>query len=239
MINLPRSPLRFIMFLAVMGVLLIYAAVKWGDVQMQTLRQVLMPQTDIEMSEPHIVLPVKVGDRDDAGEPAEPGDEPATETASGEEPDVAATADGRDDGDDADDGATAAGAEAQQVVSERSLGEVFAAQRVLRDRNRSAQIEMLQTLAATEGEFEPAMREEAERALLELSERMTQEAEIEAIVRARGFADALVYLYDQAAVIVVPADEMDSVTAGQLADAVVKVAGIPYTGISIMLEPES
>lgn len=109
----------------------------------------------------------------------------------------------------------------------------FVDSRIDREQARSARIELLQGVIDNENVGEDARRE-AEQELIDLSRRITQEADIESLIRARGFSDVMVYLYEDAAVVVVRSEPLDQEQAAQIADAVVKVTGIPITGVSVM-----
>lgn len=112
----------------------------------------------------------------------------------------------------------------------------FVESRIEREQARSARIELLEGLI-NNPEVNEETRQRAEEELINLSRRITQEAEIEGLVRARGFEDAIVYLYDDAAVVIVKADGITAQQAAQVADAVVKVASVPVSGISVMARP--
>src|SRR5690606_30978111 len=99
-------------------------------------------------------------------------------------------------------------------------------------------IELLEGLIANP-EVNDETRQRAEEELVALSRRITQEAEIESLIRARGFEQVLVYLYDEAAVVIVNAADLTEAQAAQVADAVNKVASVPVSSISVMARPGS
>ena len=113
----------------------------------------------------------------------------------------------------------------------------FVESRIEREQARSARIELLEGLIDN-AEVNEETRRRAEEELISLSRRITQEAEIEGLVRARGFEDVIVYLYDAAAVVIVKAEGITAQQAAQVADAVVKVASVPVSGISVMARPD-
>lgn len=113
----------------------------------------------------------------------------------------------------------------------------FTEGRMERDRARSQQMELLKELIAQpQASAEARARAEAE--LLALSRRAAQEAEIENLLRARGFRDALVYLYSNSAVVVVRAGSLTPAQVAQVADAVSRVAGIPFESVSVLAKPD-
>ncbi|HEX6988326.1 MAG TPA: SpoIIIAH-like family protein [Bacillota bacterium] len=114
----------------------------------------------------------------------------------------------------------------------------FVDARIDREQARSRRIELLEGLVANP-DVNAETRQRAEEELVTLSRRITQEAEIESLVRARGFEDVLVYLYDEAAVVIVNAAELTEAQVAQVADAVNKVASVPVSAISVMARPGS
>ena len=213
-----RSPARFIVFLVVMAALVGYIVVKWGSFHEQTTAL-----SDWETS-PVVVVPGSETGDDQPEAPAEgeAADEPALPALS--------TGDGGA-GNDGEAAATS-GSEVQAVPD----AAFFASSRMERERARSERIELLKALIDS-AQVDPEARREAEQELIELSRRITQEAEIESLVRARGFEEVLVYLYDDSSVVIVQAEQLTEAQAAQIADAVVKVAGVPYPGISVMARP--
>lgn len=111
--------------------------------------------------------------------------------------------------------------------------DVFAEGRLERDQSRSHQLEVLQTVAHSEAVSEDT-RAEAEAELMALNLRMTREADIENLIKARGFDDAVVFLYPEAAVVMVQAEVLTRAEVAQVADVIVKVAEIPIEGISVI-----
>jgi|SRR5690606_15737506 len=114
----------------------------------------------------------------------------------------------------------------------------FVDARIDREQARSRRIELLEGLIANP-EVNAETRQRAEDELVALSRRISQEAEIESLIRARGFEQVLVYLYDQAAVVIVNAPDLTAAQVAQVADAVHKVASVPVSAISVMARPDS
>lgn len=199
-----RSPIRFILFLVVLGALITYVVMKWGAYQEQAFN------TDWE------TLPVVMPPNEDAdGDQQSTTDESTVSTLS------------------------PAGETRSAVGDVRAVAEntFFADSRLERERVRSQRIELLKNIVENPNSDAEARRQ-AEQELIELSRRITQEAEIESLIQARGFEEVLVYLYDDASVVIVKADELTAEQAAQAADAVAKVAGIPFPGINVMARSE-
>ncbi|HCC33501.1 MAG TPA: hypothetical protein DEQ28_06350, partial [Clostridiales bacterium] len=72
---------------------------------------------------------------------------------------------------------------------------------------------------------------------LTLTERMGQEVDAENLIRARGFADALVVLKDDAATVIVRANELAPLEVARIADVVIRTAGVRPENISVQARP--
>lgn len=119
-----------------------------------------------------------------------------------------------------------AGAGDEAVLVGASAGEggdFFAETRLERERARSAYRQQLRALA--EGAAEPE-RAAAERQLVDLSWQALKEKEAEALVRARGYRDALVLLYREGAVVIVRAGILSDDERRTIAAAVAQVTGL-------------
>jgi stage III sporulation protein AH len=81
-----------------------------------------------------------------------------------------------------------------------------------------------------------AVRSDAEARMLALGRRQDQEAEIRALLLAKGYQDAVVYLGEQpaSAVVVVQVPALTEADVARVADAVQRVAGVPAGDISVM-----
>lgn len=109
----------------------------------------------------------------------------------------------------------------------------FVVSRLEREQARSQRLELLEKIVDNP-HTDAEARRQAEQELVELTRKITQETEIESLIQARGYEQVLVYLYDEAAVVIVQADELTDAQAAQAADAVAKVAGVPFPAISVM-----
>ncbi|MFO7245559.1 MAG: SpoIIIAH-like family protein [Thermaerobacter sp.] len=201
-----RSPLRLILFLALVAALVAYVVTQWTDWQQQTLLD--------NFWDPETVVVVP-GDGEAAGGTA--GE--AAPGGTGEE---------------------AAGGDTSPALSTdvRSVQDpaFFVDARIEREQARSRRIELLEGLVANP-EVNEETRRRAEEELVTLSRRISQEAEIESLIRARGFEEVLVYLYDEAAVVIVNAAQLTEAQVAQVADAVHRVASVPVSSISVMARP--
>lgn len=204
-----RSPMRFVAFLLIMAVLFGYIAWKWREFNRQTVAD-------------DGGVPIVVVGSGQGGERAAGQDEAVP--ASGERLQPA----------DAGQAGQAARPAASQAPAE---GAFFAEGRMERDRARSQQVEILKGIIGNQSVGSEA-RAQAEAELVALSRRIAQEVEIENLLRARGFADALVYLYPGAAMVIVRAQSLTPAQVAQVADTVSRVAGIAYEAVSVLAKPE-
>jgi stage III sporulation protein AH len=108
--------------------------------------------------------------------------------------------------------------------------------RLERERVRSQQVEYLRELMEN-AKIDEATRREAAGHWLTLTERMGQEIDAENLVRARGFADGLVVLKDDAATVIVRANELAPLEVARIADIVIRVAGVRPENISVQARP--
>jgi stage III sporulation protein AH len=108
--------------------------------------------------------------------------------------------------------------------------------RLERERVRSQQVEQLRELIEN-AKIDEATRNLATARWLTLTERMGREVDAENLVRARGFADALVVLKDDGATVIVRAPELTPLDAARIADIVIRTAGVRPESISIQAKP--
>jgi hypothetical protein len=104
--------------------------------------------------------------------------------------------------------------------------------RVERDRARAAQVELLRGALAESGLSE-ARKEQLTGELLELLRKAEREMQAEALLKAQGFADAVVVITDSAASAVV-SEVLTSASAAKVGDLVARIAGISPERITII-----
>ncbi|MFY9393540.1 MAG: SpoIIIAH-like family protein, partial [Halanaerobiales bacterium] len=73
----------------------------------------------------------------------------------------------------------------------------FIEYRLERDRARSEQINILREIVNNPNSDE-ASKKEAQRKILEITDKMEKEMEIESLIRARGYREALAYIHEEA-----------------------------------------
>lgn len=112
-------------------------------------------------------------------------------------------------------------------------GDFFAAYRLNRDQSRGVEREMLKELLDSPT-LADAARQDAQARYVQLGRRISLEAELENLLRARGYADALVSVAEQAANVVLKADAITPPQAAAIADLVRLAAGIRPEAVRIM-----
>lgn len=123
-------------------------------------------------------------------------------------------------------GATVAGADA--------TGEDFFSEyRLERSRARSRNIELLRQIIADERASEEA-RAAASTQLVDLSKKTEAEAEAEALICARGYKDALVFVRGDTCDVVVSGPKLTRSDAEQIGDIVARCLGLELANITII-----
>ncbi|MDQ7792993.1 MAG: SpoIIIAH-like family protein [bacterium] len=109
--------------------------------------------------------------------------------------------------------------------------------RLERERVRSQQVEYLRELMENQ-KVDEVTRQQAATRWLAIADNMGKEVDAENLIRAKGFADALVILKDDSATVIVRARELTAVEVARIADIVIRGCGVPGENISIQVKPE-
>lgn len=104
--------------------------------------------------------------------------------------------------------------------------------RLERDRVRSQVMDTLREIIHNPNSDEDN-RKEAHSQLLMLSQQMAKEIELEGLIKAKNFPDALVYLHSDAVHILVKAPEITAAQAAQIGDIVATATGLSREKIII------
>lgn len=112
-------------------------------------------------------------------------------------------------------------------------GDFFAEYRLERDRARGQEREMLREVMAGAAATDEARRQ-ANLRYLGLSTAMGLETQLEGLIRGRGFVDAVVFLGDGTAQVVVKATALTGPDAARIGDLVRQVAGVKPTAITVV-----
>lgn len=138
------------------------------------------------------------------------------------------------------------GAEWQSIVREEtapvtSSGEVpmqtddYIELRIARDKNRSEARDLL--VQAAETESDTALRQEKQAVLWQADKNRQIEAELETIIKARGFDDALVFCQGDSVTALVRAEALRHDEVTELADLIVRISGVKEEHILIRAKP--
>lgn len=126
--------------------------------------------------------------------------------------------------------------EAQLVDSEgikEESADFFSQARLDREAGRSRSIETFNSIISNESADEVA-KASAQQGVLELAQNTETETAIENLLRAKGFEDAVCYINNGMANVVVKTQMLDSANAAKISEIVTEQSGIPQEKIKIM-----
>ena len=109
----------------------------------------------------------------------------------------------------------------------------FIEYRLERDRARSEQINILQEIVNNPNS-DQASKKEAQRKILAVTDKMEKELEIESLIRARGYRDALAYIHEQAVDVIIHTDGLAKEDVAKIGDIIVKVTGFNTENVTII-----
>lgn len=114
--------------------------------------------------------------------------------------------------------------------------EFFTEHRLDRETNRQHQLELIRTLMDNPN-ADASTRQEAGRKLLRIVDHIGRELRIEGLIRAKGYEDALVFLSDTSAAVVVKSSELKVTDVARIADIVMRKTGLGQEAITIAARP--
>ena len=125
--------------------------------------------------------------------------------------------------------------EAQLVNSDKvaESEDFFTQARIDREAGRSRSIETFNSLISNESADNEA-KETAQQGVLQLAKNTETETAIENLLRAKGFDDAVCYINNDMANVVVKTDALDSANATKISEVVTEQSGISQDKIKIM-----
>lgn len=124
--------------------------------------------------------------------------------------------------------------EAVMVESDAVVPEYFAQAKVERENARAKSQDMLYELMAKEDTPETEKSEAAQQ-ILELQKRIENEAAAEAMIKAKGFDEAYVRIYDDCVDVIVDREEISQQEAAQIQDIITRITGLGADKIRISL----
>ena len=114
-----------------------------------------------------------------------------------------------------------------------SIDEYFAQARLDKQQSRAEAIEVLQTIYGGGDSTKTELAVMAESAAA-ISGYIEKESKIENVLKAQGFTDALCYLSENGASVIVKTDGLSSAQAAQIKNALLSEVNIPVEKISIL-----
>jgi stage III sporulation protein AH len=116
-----------------------------------------------------------------------------------------------------------------------AVSDFFTEYRLERDRVRSERSDMLREVLKNAKTDES--RQKAQEAVLKLVLEKQRESEMETLIKARGFADALVFVRDNGVNAVVKTHTLNREEVMQVADVIGRVSGVKPEDITISAKP--
>lgn len=123
--------------------------------------------------------------------------------------------------------------EAAETIAIPTTSDFFSDSRIERERSASRETEVLQAIAA-DPDSDTEVREEAERRLMKLTQDLRLQTQIEGLIVAKGFPDALAFITNDGVVITVKAESLGSKQVAQVADIAMKCLGLRPEKVNII-----
>lgn len=123
--------------------------------------------------------------------------------------------------------------EKKPVVDASNIDEYFAQARLDKQQSRAEAIEVLQTIYGGGDSTKTELAVMAESAAA-ISGYIEKESKIENVLKAQGFTDALCYLSENGASVIVKSEGLTSAQAAQIKNALLSEVNIPVDKISIL-----
>lgn len=118
-----------------------------------------------------------------------------------------------------------------------SVSDFFIDYRLERERTRGQQIDLLRELI-NNPQADDASRKSAGDRWLAIVEAMGKEGELENLIRAKGFADAVVFIQEKATVVVVKAADLSQQEAAKIMDIVTRGTGMKIDAVTLVVKPQ-
>ncbi len=120
-----------------------------------------------------------------------------------------------------------------QSKGEKAGEDFFVEYRLERDKARSEQINIYRELINNPNTGD-GTKQEAQRKMLELTDKMEREMEIESLIRARGYKDALAYIHDEAVDVIIHTNGLERDDVHKIGDIIIKVTGFNTEDVTII-----
>ena len=125
-------------------------------------------------------------------------------------------------------------AEIENKESNEEDKNFFIEYRIERDKARSEQISIYREMINNPNTGQAA-KEEAQNKMLAMTDKMEKEMEIESLIRARGFKDALAYIHENNVdVIIQTGNHLNKDEVARIGDIIVKTTGFDFDDVTII-----
>ncbi|AZR73544.1 hypothetical protein BBF96_09185 [Anoxybacter fermentans] len=119
------------------------------------------------------------------------------------------------------------------VKEKKQNQDFFVQYRLERDKARSEQINIYREMINNPN-VDPSIKKNAQEALLRLTRHIEQEMEIESLIRARGFYDALAYMHENSIDLIIQTDGLTETDVTKIGDIVTKITDLRLEDITII-----
>ncbi len=102
-----------------------------------------------------------------------------------------------------------------------------------RDKSRSEQINIFREMINNPNS-DQAIKKEAQKMMLALTDKMEKEMEIESLIRARGYKEALAYIHDEAVDVIIHTNGLEKEDVAKVGDIIIKVTGFNTEEVTII-----
>lgn len=120
-----------------------------------------------------------------------------------------------------------------KAKNEESEKDFFIEYKLERDKARSEQVNIFRELINNPNS-DQATKKEAQKMMLALTGKMEKEMEIESLIRARGYKDALAYIHDEAVDVIIHTNGLEKEDVAKVGDIIVKVTGFNTEDVTII-----
>ncbi len=105
--------------------------------------------------------------------------------------------------------------------------------RLERDKIRSKQIERYREMINSPN-YGEAAKQKAQNKMLELTDKMEREMEIESLVRARDYQDAIAYIHEESVDVIIETEGLKENDVKIIGDIIVKTTGFNFDDVTII-----
>lgn len=123
-------------------------------------------------------------------------------------------------------------AEVEQQAQKNSK-DFFVEYRVERDQARSEQINLLREMINNPNS-DKELKAQAQKLLLNITNNIEKEMEIESLIRARGYEDGIAFIHDDSVEVVIATQGLERKDAAKIGDIVTNTTDIPRQEVTII-----